>query len=138
MNCLGTNRLTVLTGYGPYLARLELHSPCNMVIMFTLAADALALIIDEQLSLISLIVLCPEIDLLTGEPVPVREEMKHRLISPLALIHIIRVLRETCQIDKSEVTATGRETIRCGLANVIETCPDELATYKGIMFDHIP
>ena len=54
---LGADRLTVLTRYGLYLARLELHSPCNMVIMFTLAADALALIIDEQLSLISLIVI---------------------------------------------------------------------------------
>ena len=64
--------------------------------------------------------------------------MEHGLIGPLTLIHIIGILREACQVDESEVTATGRETIRGGLANVIETGPDELSAHKGIVLDNIP
>ena len=85
-----------------------------------------------------MVIITPHIDLLTLQPVPVREEVQDGLVGPLTLIHIIYILRLTCQIDDTEVTAACREGIGSRLTNIVETCPDKLTAHIGGMLHHIP
>ena len=64
--------------------------------------------------------------------------MEHRFLCPLALIHIIDILGESCQVDDAKVRATGWETVWCGFTDIVETCPDVLSTNVGRMFHDIP
>ena len=85
-----------------------------------------------------MVIIAPHIDGLTREPVPMREEMEHILAGPLALIHIITVLRKTRQVDDAEITAACRISVRRRFSDVIETGPDKLASHKVVMLHHIP
>ena len=62
--------------------------------MHLLLPDSLALAINEQLYFICLVVIAPHIYLLTRKPVPVRKEMKNRLLRPFTLIHIMAGYRQ--------------------------------------------
>ena len=103
-----------------------------------LAADALTLAVDVELHLVGIVVVAPKVDCLTRQPVPVRKEMKHRLGGPLALIHIIGVLRETGQVDDAKVTATCRIAVGRGLTDVVPACPDKLPGAVRRVLDDVP
>ena len=105
-----------------------------MVVFF--AAHALALAIDEEFHLIGIVVIAPQIHGLSFRPVPMREEMEHRLVGPLTLIHVITVFREAGKVDDAEVTAASREAVRCWLTDIIPACPDELSGTIGRVFHH--
>src|SRR5574344_2634251 len=117
---------TLLAGYDLHFAGLISHAPHHMVLMTVcLVAHALTLTIHKEFHFICLIIIAPHVYLLTGQPVPVREEMKHPLpVIPLTLIHIVHILGETRQIDDAEITAAGWESVRSGFADIVETRPD--------------
>ena len=64
--------------------------------------------------------------------------MEHLLLRPLTLIHIVAVLRETSEVDDTEVTAAGWKSVRSWLTYIVEASPDELTAHEVIMLHHIP
>ena len=66
------------------------------------------------------------------------EEVQHRLLGPLALIHVIGVLGEAREVDDAEVTASCREAVGRGLADVVPARPDILSADEGVMLHHVP
>ena len=136
---LGAYLLAILARYCLDLAWLKLYSPHHMVLMgIRLPADSHRNTIDEEFNLVGIVIIGPEVNGLTREPVPMREEMEHRFAGPLALVHIVTILGEACQIDNAEVGTTCWETIRRRFTDIIETSPDELSTNIRRMLDHIP
>ena len=117
------------------LAILRLLSLWYIVLLFT---NALALTINEEFHLVGMVVIAPHIYLLTRNPVPVREEMEHILVSPLALVHIVTILWQTSEVDDTEVAATCRIRIRSRLADIVEARPDKLSAHKVVVLNHIP
>ena len=145
------HQLAVLSCHHLYFARLEGNSPHHVIFRTLpegfalvllaingLLANTLALAVHEEFHLVCVVVVAPHVDGLSRNPVPMREEMKHVLLRPLTLIHKISVLRETCQVDDSEVAASCRISIRSRFSYIIETGPDKLSTHEIIMFHHIP
>ena len=65
-----------------------------------------------------------------------REEMKHCLVrTPLALIHVIYVLGNSRQIHDAEERAARGETVRSGLADIIEPGPYKLTHYEVVLLN---
>ena len=67
-----------------------------------------------------------------------REKVQHLLVGPLALIHIISILGESSEVNDTEVTAACGESIGCGFADIVESCPYKLSSHEVIVFHHIP
>ena len=109
-----------------------------MIGVLILPSDALRLAVDEELHLVGIVVVAPQVDIVAGHPVPVRKQVQHGLLRPLALVHIVAILGETCQVDDAEVAAAGRETIGRGFAYVVEACPDKLSTNIRRVLHHVP
>ena len=61
---------------------------------------------------------------LAAFPVPVREEVQHRLPAPLALVEVVAVLGETATVDDA---GTGSSGCAEGFAEVIDAGPHEVA-----------
>jgi hypothetical protein len=57
-----------------------------MQTVLSLCSDALGYAIHKQFHLVGIIVIAPKIHFLTQIPVPMREKMQNRLISPFGLI----------------------------------------------------
>ena len=53
--------------------------------------------------------------------------MKYRSVSPLRPVKMICVLRETGEVDDSEVRTARRPSVRSRLADIVEACPDVLS-----------
>ena len=107
-------------------------------VLYGLTAHTLALTVDEEFHLVGIVVVAPHIDLLTRYPVPVGEEMQHRRRGPLALIHVVGVLGEACQVDDTKIGTACRESVGRGFTDVVPTRPDILSTNVGRMLHHIP
>src|SRR5574344_2166224 len=131
---------TLLTGYDLHFAGLISHAPHHMVLMTVrLAAHALTLTIHKEFHFVCLIIITPHVYLLTRQPVPVGKKMKHPLlVIPLTLIHIVNIFGEARQIDDAEITTAGWESVRCGLADIVEACPDKLSAHIRRMLHHLP
>ena len=131
--------LSVLSCHDLHLSWFEDNPPHHMILMgICLPPYTLTAPVDIQLHLIGLVVIAPHVNGLAFYPVPVGEEVQHGLVGPLALIHIVGVLGEACQVDDAEITTPGGIGIRCGFADIIETCPDELSTHKIVVLHHVP
>ena len=105
LNSLSANLFTVLSTNSLNLSRLKLNTPHHMILMaIRLFADTHRLAIDKEFYFIGIVIIGPEVDSLTWMPVPMREEMEHRLAGPLTLVHIITILREACKVDNSKIT----------------------------------
>ena len=154
-NHLFANNLAVLAGYDLHLSGVEDHSPTHVVfrvqshrrimhriavfcILSRLAAHTLRLAVDEQFYLVGIIIVAPHVDFVARHPVPMGEEVQHRLRCPLALIHVIGVFGETCEVDDAEVAGTSRESVGRRLADVVPSRPDILSSDERIMLHHIP
>ena len=94
--------------------------------------------VDEELDLVGVVVVAPEVDLLARHPVPMREEVEYRPFRPFALVHVVDVLREACKVDDAEIAASGREGVRRRLSDVVPACPDELARAIWGVLDGVP
>ena len=136
--CLLAHALSALASHHLNLAWLVFHTPHDVIGVLVLGPYALTLAVDEEFHLVGIVIIAPHVDGLTGQPVPVREQMEHRLLCPLALIHVIHILREAGKVYYSEITAACWEPVWCWLADVVETCPDELSADESIMLHHIP
>ena len=64
--------------------------------------------------------------------------MQHGLVRPLALVHVIHILRLTTEVDDAKVAAAGWEAIGCGFTDVVEARPDKLSTAIRRMLHHVP
>ena len=106
--------------------------------MVSLPLDALTLAINKELHLIGIVVVAPHIDIVAWNPVPVGEEVQHRFRGPLALIHVIGILGEACEVDDTEVARTCREAVGRGFSDIVEARPDILSSTVGRMLHHIP
>ncbi len=105
-----------------------------MIPVFIWSTYPLRLTVYEQFHLISIIIVSPEVDLVTLFPVPVRIQMQNIFIrTPTALIHIVDILRETRQIDNAKIRTAGRPTERCRLSDIIKSGPYELPHNKFIV-----
>ena len=109
-----------------------------MICVVVLLANTLTLAINKQLYLIGIVVIAPHVNVLSRKPVPMGEEMEHRLLCPFTLIHIVYILGEASQIDDAEIRATGREAVGRRLTNIVETRPNELSTHIRRMLHDIP
>ena len=73
-------------------------------------------------------------------PVPMRKDVKSGILSvPLAAEKIEPVLRNGCEVDYSEhgtMIWPGIIVIRCRLAKIVETGPDELTDGPWIVILH--
>ena len=143
---LHANCLSTLASHYLHFAWLELHPPHDMIGRASpnpsqgggFCAYALALAVNEQLHLVGIVVIAPHVNLLTFEPVPVGEEMQHGRVRPLALVHVIHILRLTTEVDDAKVAAAGWEAIGCGFTDVVEARPDKLSTAIRRMLHHVP
>ena len=90
-----------------------------------LALDTQALAVQEKLHFVRPVIVGPDIDSLSLFPVPVREKVKNRRVGPFALVHIIDIFRNTCQVDNTEETATARPPVRCRFTQIVEARPDK-------------
>jgi hypothetical protein len=88
-----------------------------------LCSDTLRYAVHKQFHLVCIIVIAPKIHFLTRIPVPMREKMQNRLISPLRLVEIVHILREASQIHDSEIRTSGRPAVWSRLSNVVEARP---------------
>ena len=126
--------LSFLAGNSLYRTRLILHAPHDVEIVFSLVAHTLRLSIHEKLHFVGIVIICPQIYVLSLRPIPMWEKMQHRLVrTPLGLIHIVDVLREASQVDNAKVRATCRPTVRSRLTDIIEARPDVLSTDKVVV-----
>ena len=85
-----------------------------------------------------MIIVAPQVNFLSLLPVPVREQIEHRLVGPFALVHIINILRQSGQVDDTKIAAAGGETVRRRLTDIVETRPDKLSADIRCMLYHIP
>ena len=109
-----------------------------MEIFGTFFLHSKRLAVQEKLHFISIAVICPYVDDLSRLPVPVREDMQDILLRiPFALVHIIYIFRESCQIDDAEIGTSGRPWIRGRLTDIVESRPDILSADEIIEF-HVP
>ncbi len=133
------HNLASLARHRLHLTRLVRDTPRYMILMVILfTAYPLTLSIDKELNLIGVVVVAPHIHRLTFRPVPVGEEMEHRLMGPFTLIHVIAVLREPREINDPEIAAPGGEAVWCRLTNIIPASPDELSGTPRCVLHHIP
>ena len=141
--------LAIFARYCLYLTWVECHPPAYMILcaksrfptlwlMISLAAHALTLAVDEELHLVGTTIVAPHVNIVTRHPVPVGEEVQHRFLCPLTLIHIIGILGETCEVDDAEVTRACRESVGSRFTDIVETCPDILSTHKVVVLHYIP
>jgi len=136
---LGTHLAALLASHDTHLARLKLHAPHHMILVVVLLAPhALAAPVDEEFHLVGLVVVAPQVDGLAGQPVPVGEEVEDRLVRPLALVHIINVLRESGQVDDAKIATSRRIAIRGGLADIVPSCPNKLSGTVGSVLHNFP
>ena len=113
--------------------RARACSPHCVQTIRTLRPYTLRYAIHKQFHLVGIIVIAPQIHFLTRGPVPMREEMKYRSVSPLGLIEIIDILREAGQIDDSEIRASCRPSVWSRLSDVVKSCPYVLSADEGIV-----
>ena len=106
--------------------------------MITLLAHTLGLAIDEELNLIGTTEVAPHVDIVARHPVPVGEEVEHGLRGPLALVHVIGILGEACEIDDAKVAGARRESVGRRLTDIVEARPDILSSHEGVMLHHVP
>jgi hypothetical protein len=52
----------------------------------------------------------------------------------MAAVQVTAILRETGQVDDAKARTAGLAGVRCRLAEVIETGPDELPGHEGVLF----
>ena len=71
-------------------------------------------------------------------PIPVREEVQHRLAGPPRLKVEKAVLRETAGVDDAVLRADIRPAVRRGFAAIVEACPDEAARQPGTRVAEAP
>ncbi len=83
--------------------------------------------VQKQFHFISVVEVGNYIDLLTGFPVPVWEDVQDRRFGPLALVKVERVFRKAGQVDNAEVRTDRGPRKRRGLAEVVPAGPDEHA-----------
>ena len=111
---------------------------CTQWIARGLSSNALTLTIDEEFDLVGATEVAPHINIVAWHPIPVREEMKHRFLGPLTLVHIIDILGETCEVDDAEVARARREAVRRGFTDIVEARPNVLTSNVWGMLHHIP
>ena len=135
---LAAHFLSVLPCHHAHFAWLKRNAPHHMESVFAFLPCAFRLSVHEQFHFVSLVVVAPKVNSLTFYPVPVRKEMEGWLVGPFALIEIIGVLRETCQVDDAEITAAGRESVRRWFADVVPSRPDVLTRDEVVVLDEVP
>src|SRR5262249_258260 len=94
---------------------------------------ALALAVKEEFDFLA-ITEATHIDVLTlfADPLPLRQDMKHRLIGPPGFVIKEIVLGKTAGIQDAEMGIDARPTIGRGLAAIIEPGPGEAAGKPGL------
>src|ERR1044072_1129530 len=101
---------------------------------FRLAPHAERGAVQEELDFVGVGV-GPDVDTVTDAPVPVRQEVEHRLVGPDALVEVEGILGESREIDGAEVRAAGGPFVGRGLAEVVDTLPDEDARQERIALE---
>src|ERR1044072_1388794 len=98
---------------------------------FRLAPHAERGAVQEELDFVGVGV-GPDVDTVTDAPVPGRQEVENRLVGPDALVEVEGILGESREIDGAEVRAAGGPFVGRGLAEVVDTLPDEDARQERI------
>ena len=96
------------------------------IIRHRLPAEALA--VQEQFDLLAIAV-APHVNVLAflARPVPMRQQMQHRLVRPPRLVILKVVLGKTAGVEDAEMRIDARPVVRRRLAAIIKTRPDESA-----------
>src|ERR1700761_2370636 len=105
MNFSRKHHLTIFARYSFQCSGLKWHAPHDVQVISQFLFNTQRFTIQEKFYLISIIVVCPDVNYFAWLPIPMREDVQYVLVGPFALVHVENVLRETRQINYPEIRA---------------------------------